>query len=58
LQLFCGLVLPFDYQCFVSLGGVKDAFCFSTSSRRDAAQLAVLQVGTPSFGNSHWVKTT
>ena len=32
--------MPFDYQCFVSLGGVKDAFCFSTSSRRDPAQLA------------------
>jgi hypothetical protein len=29
----------------------------SSLSRRDPAQAALLHVGTPSFGNSHWVTT-
>lgn len=38
----------------------RSAECLSlgTVLRRDSAQLRLLQVGTPSFGRSHRVKTT
>src|SRR5271165_472638 len=38
-------------HCHYFSGGTS----FGTTLRRDSAQLAVLQVETPSFGRSHWV---
>lgn len=43
---------------FSGITGFKDVFPFIPLSRRDSAHPDVRQVGTPSLGKSHWVRTT
>jgi hypothetical protein len=49
---------PYFETIFLESGPESLADILVSSSRRDPAQAALLQVGTPSFGNSHCVTTT
>ncbi len=47
-----------EIQSALSLSWFSGVSAFGTTLRRDSAQPWLLQVGTPSFGSSHCVKTT
>jgi hypothetical protein len=47
-----------EIQSALSLSWFSGVSALGTTLRRDSAQPWLLQVGTPSFGSSHCVKTT